>query len=97
MPHVTQAIAGGHELPAIREDWSGILAMNGRSAPQSIAIAAGDLAQVSNEWAFEVGGEQISPVTSEVARHQDEARGGRIDVIGQAICRKVSLHSIRSK
>ena len=52
-------------LSAIREEWSGILAMNGHITLRSrFAIAAGDLAVLSNEWTFEVGGEQISSVTA---------------------------------
>jgi ketosteroid isomerase-like protein len=68
-------------LPAIREEWSGILAMNGHIALRSrFAIAAGDLAVLlSNEWTFEVGGEQISSVTAEVARRQPD--GGWLYVI----------------
>jgi len=67
-------------LPAIREEWSGILAMNGHITLRSrFAIAAGDLAVLSNEWTFEVGGEQISSVTAEVARRQPD--GGWLYVI----------------
>jgi ketosteroid isomerase-like protein len=58
-------------LSAIREEWVGLLAMNGHITVRSrFAIAAGDLAMLSCEWAFEVGGEQISSVTAEVARRQ---------------------------
>ena len=67
-------------LPAIRDEWSGILAMNGHITVRSrFAIAAGDLAVLSNEWTFEVGGEQISSVTAEVARRQPD--GGWLYVI----------------
>ena len=68
-------------LPAIREEWSGILAMNGHITLRSrFAIAArDDLAVLSNEWTFEVGGEQISSVTAEVARRQTD--GGWLYVI----------------
>jgi ketosteroid isomerase-like protein len=60
-------------LPAIREEWSGILTMNGHMTLRSrFAIAAGDLALLSNEWTFEVGGGQISAVTSEVAQRQSD-------------------------
>jgi uncharacterized protein (TIGR02246 family) len=60
-------------LPAIRGEWEGILAMNGQMTVRSrFAIAAGDLALLSNEWTFEVGGGQISAVTSEVARRQPD-------------------------
>ena len=67
-------------LSAIREEWSGLLAMNGHITLRSrFAIAAGDLAVLSNEWTFEVGGEQISSVTAEVARRQPD--GGWLYVI----------------
>lgn len=67
-------------LSAIREEWSGLLAMNGHITVRSrFAIAAGDLAVLSNEWTFEVGGEQISSVTAEVARRQPD--GGWLYVI----------------
>ena len=60
-------------LSAIREEWSGLLAMNGHITVRSrYAIAAGDLAVLSNEWTFEVGGEQLSSVTAEVARRQPD-------------------------
>jgi ketosteroid isomerase-like protein len=67
-------------LSAICEEWSGLLAMNGHITVRSrFATAAGDLAVLSNEWTFEVGGEQLSSVTSEVARRQPD--GGWLYVI----------------
>jgi ketosteroid isomerase-like protein len=67
-------------LPAIREEWSGILAMDGHMTIRSrYAIAAGDLAVLSNQWTFEVGGEQLSSVTAEVARRQPD--GGWLYVV----------------
>jgi ketosteroid isomerase-like protein len=69
-------LAGGSVvtgLSAIREEWSGIIAMNGHITVRSrFATAAGDLAVLSNVWTFEVGGEQISSVTAEVARRQPD-------------------------
>jgi ketosteroid isomerase-like protein len=60
-------------LSAIREEWLGLLAMNGHITLRSrFAITAGDLALLSNEWTFEAGGEQISSVTAEVARRQPD-------------------------
>jgi uncharacterized protein (TIGR02246 family) len=60
-------------LAAIREEWSGIIAMNGHITVRSrYAIAAGDLAVLSNEWTFDVDGEQLSSVTAEVARRQPD-------------------------
>jgi uncharacterized protein (TIGR02246 family) len=62
-------------LSAIREEWAGILAMNGHISLRSrFAIATGDLAVLSNEWTFVVDGERISSVTSEVARRQPDGR-----------------------
>ena len=56
-----------------RADGALRLAMNGQMTVRSrFAIAAGDLALLSNEWTFEVGGGQISAVTSEVARRQPD-------------------------
>lgn len=60
-------------LSAIREQWSGLLAMNGHMTVRSrYAIATGDLAVLSNEWTFEVDGERMSSVTAEVARRQPD-------------------------
>jgi len=78
MVRVDGSIATG--LSAIREEWSGILAMNGQITLRSrYAIAAGDLAVLSNQWTFKVGGEQISSVTAEVARRQPD--GGWLYVV----------------
>lgn len=78
MVRVDGSIANG--LSAIREEWSGLLAMNGRIALRSrYAIAAGELAVLSNQWTFKVGGEQISSVTAEVARRQPD--GGWLYVV----------------
>jgi len=60
-------------LSAIREQWSGLIAMNGHMTVRSrYAIATGDLAVLSNEWTFEVDGERMSSVTAEVARRQPD-------------------------
>ena len=78
MVRVDGSIATG--LSAIREEWSGILAMNGQITLRSrYAIAAGGLAVLSNQWTFLVGGEQISSVTAEVARRQPD--GGWLYVV----------------
>ena len=67
-------------LSAIRGEWVGLLAMNGHITVRSrFAIAAGDLAVLSNEWTFDVGGAKISSVTAEVARRQPD--GGWLYVI----------------
>jgi ketosteroid isomerase-like protein len=78
MVRVDGSIATG--LSAVREEWSGLLAMNGHITLRSrYAIAAGDLAVLSNQWTFKVGGEQISSVTAEVARRQPD--GGWLYVV----------------
>jgi uncharacterized protein (TIGR02246 family) len=60
-------------LEAIREQWSGVLAMNGRMTVRSrFAIEAGDLAILSNEWTLTVGNETMSAVTAEVAQRQPD-------------------------
>ncbi|MDT5014653.1 MAG: hypothetical protein QOD39_813 [Mycobacterium sp.] len=67
-------------LSAIREQWSGLLAMGGHMTIRSrYAIAAGDLAVLSNEWTFEADGDRMSAVTAEVARRQPD--GGWLYVI----------------
>src|SRR3954454_2479317 len=56
-------------LEAIREQWAGLLAMNGQMTVRSrFAIEAGDLAILSNEWTLTVGDQSISAVTAEVAQ-----------------------------
>ena len=60
-------------LEAIREQWSGVLAMNGQMTVRSrFAIEAGDLAILSNEWTLTVGNETMSAVTAEVAQRQPD-------------------------
>jgi ketosteroid isomerase-like protein len=60
-------------LQAIREQWAGILAMNGRMTVRSrYAIEAGDLAILSNEWTMTVGDETLCAVTAEVAQRQPD-------------------------
>ncbi len=67
-------------LEAIREQWSGFLAMNGRMTLRSrFVIEAGDLAILSNEWTLTVGDETMSAVTAEVAQRQPD--GGWLYVI----------------
>jgi ketosteroid isomerase-like protein len=67
-------------LEAIREQWSGILAMNGRMTLRSrFVIEVGDLAILSNEWTLTVGDETMSAVTAEVAQRQPD--GGWLYVI----------------
>jgi ketosteroid isomerase-like protein len=60
-------------LEAIREQWSGLLAMNGRITVRSrFAIEAGDLAILSNGWTLTVGDQSMSAVTAEVAQRQPD-------------------------
>ena len=60
-------------LPAIREQWLEFLAMNGHITVRSrFALAAGDLAVLSNEWTLEDGADHMSAVTAEVARRQPD-------------------------
>lgn len=78
MVRVDGSVATG--LSAIREEWSGLLAMNGQITLRSrYAIAAGDLAVLSNQRTFKVGGEQTSSATAEVARRQPD--GGWLYVV----------------
>ncbi len=65
---------------AVREQWAGLLAMNGRmSLHTRYAIEAGDLAILSNEWTFTADGQTMGATTAEVARRQ--ADGGWLYVI----------------
>jgi ketosteroid isomerase-like protein len=58
-------------LPAIREEWLSVLAMNGHIKVRSrYLFTAGDLAILSNEWMFEAGSVRLSSVTAEVVRRQ---------------------------
>ncbi len=65
---------------AIREQWAGLLAMEGRMTLRSrYAIEAGDLAILSNQWSFTAGELTMGATTAEVARRQ--ADGGWLYVI----------------
>lgn len=67
-------------LSAIREQWLGILAMQGHMTVRSrFAVAAGELAVLSNEWTWEAEGARLSAVTAEVARRQPD--GGWLYVV----------------
>jgi uncharacterized protein (TIGR02246 family) len=58
---------------AIREQYAGFLAMNGRMTLRSrYAIEAGDLAVLSNEWTLVAGDQTMSAITHEVARRQPD-------------------------
>lgn len=65
---------------AIREQWADLLAMGGQMTVRSrYAIAAGDLAVLSNEWVYRLGEDEMSAVTSEVAARQPD--GGWLYVV----------------
>ncbi|MCW2676915.1 MAG: hypothetical protein JWR70_1955 [Modestobacter sp.] len=82
-PNASMVIPDGSTvtgLDAIREQWSGFLAMNGQMTVRSrFAIEAGDLAVLSNEWTLTADGETMSAVTAEVAQRQPD--GGWLYVI----------------
>lgn len=60
-------------LEAIREQWAGVLAMNGRMTILSrYVIEAGDLAILSNEWTLTAGDQTMRAVTAEVAQRQPD-------------------------
>jgi uncharacterized protein (TIGR02246 family) len=70
---VTMEGAVAEGLDAIRGQWAGVLAMDGRMTVESrFAIEMGDLALLSNTWTFSAGDEQMSGTTSEVARRQPD-------------------------
>jgi ketosteroid isomerase-like protein len=77
-PDATMVLPDGSTVTgteAIRELWSGLLAMGGRMTLRTrYAIEAGDLAVLSNEWTFTAGDETVGATTAEVARRQ--ADGG---------------------
>lgn len=56
---------------AIREQGAGIVALGATLSLRSrYVVEVGDLAVLSNEWVLQVGDEQMSAVTAEVARRQ---------------------------
>ena len=58
-------------LDDIREVWAGFVALGGRIAMTTrSAVAAGELALLSNAWTFTGDGMELSSVTAEVARRQ---------------------------
>ena len=82
-PDATMVLPDGSTVTgteAIREQWAGLLAMEGRMTLRSrYAIEAGDLAILSNEWTFTAGDQTMGATTAEVARRQ--ADGGWLYVI----------------
>jgi uncharacterized protein (TIGR02246 family) len=77
-PDATMVLADGSTVTgtqAIREQLSGLLAMNGQMTVRSrFAIEAGDLAILSNDWTYTAGDQTMGARTAEVARRQ--ADGG---------------------
>jgi uncharacterized protein (TIGR02246 family) len=58
-------------VDAIREIWAGFVALGGRIAMTTrTAVAAGDVALLSNAWTFTAEGMEFGAVTAEVARRQ---------------------------
>jgi ketosteroid isomerase-like protein len=58
---------------AIREQWAGLVSMNGHMTLHSrYAIEAGDLAILSNEWTYTAGELAMGATTAEVARRQPD-------------------------
>ena len=86
-PNATMVLPDGSTatgLDAIREQWTGILAMNGHMTLRSrFAIEAGDLAVLSNEWTLTAGDDTMSAVTAEVAQRQPD--GGWLYVIDHPV------------
>jgi uncharacterized protein (TIGR02246 family) len=82
-PDATMVLPDGSTVTgteAIREQWAGLLAMEGRMTLRSrYAIESGDLAILSNEWTFTAGDQTVGATTAEVARRQ--ADGGWLYVI----------------
>jgi ketosteroid isomerase-like protein len=60
-------------LDAIREQWSGFVALGGNiQMTTRYAIVVGDTALLSNEWHFTGAGMELSSRTAEVARSQPD-------------------------
>jgi uncharacterized protein (TIGR02246 family) len=60
-------------LDEIREQWAGLLAMEGSITLQTrYVIELGDLAVLSNSWTFRAGDEEMSATTAEVARREPD-------------------------
>ncbi len=82
-PDATMVLPDGSTVTgteAIREQWAGLLAMEGRMTLRSrYAIESGDLAILSNEWTFTAGDQTVGATTAEVARRQ--ADGGWLYVM----------------
>lgn len=82
-PNATMVLPDGSTVTgreAIREQWAGILSMNGRMTIRSrYAIEMGDVAILSNEWTLAAGNQTMRAVTAEVAQRQ--ADGGWLYLI----------------
>jgi len=60
-------------LAAIREVWSGFVALGGQiTVTTRYAAESGDLALLSNAWTFVMEGATASAITAEVARRGDD-------------------------
>lgn len=62
-----------HGQAAIREQWSGFVALGGTIQMETrYAVAVDDVALLSNDWHFVGAGMEFSSRTSEVARRQPD-------------------------
>lgn len=66
--------AGAVGSEEIRQAWANVVAFGGRmSLTTRSAFEVGELALLSNEWTFEIGGAVVaSGITAEVARRQSD-------------------------
>jgi ketosteroid isomerase-like protein len=61
------------DTDAIRETWSGFVALGGRiQMTTRFAVEQGDVALLSNTWTFEGAGMTFSATTAEVARRSSD-------------------------
>jgi len=60
-------------IDAIREQWQGFLAMDGRMAVKTrFVVEMDDLALLRNDWTFKSDGGELSSSASEVVRRQSD-------------------------
>lgn len=75
-PNATMVLPDGSTVTgteAIREQWAGVLAMNGRMTLRSrYTIEASDMAILSCEWTLTAGDQTMGAVTAEVAQRQPD-------------------------
>jgi ketosteroid isomerase-like protein len=75
-PDATMVLPDGSTVTgteAIREQWAGLLSMDGQMTLRSrYAIEVGDLAILSNAWTYTAGELAMGATTAEVARRQPD-------------------------